>query len=142
VLEAMISNLLKNGAEAIEAHAHDRAAIASLLTAPTPEPAIRVQVSADGATARIEVIDNGRSIADTNLDRLFDTYVASKPAETETGLGLAIVREIVSRHHGKIWAEIIPSGGTRFVVELPIAERARGREVDALSDIRALTPRE
>ena len=36
------------------------------------------------------------------------------------GLGLAISKEIVTAHGGKIWAENLLEGGSRFIVGLPI----------------------
>jgi signal transduction histidine kinase len=42
--------------------------------------------------------------------------------ETEgTGLGLYVVRLIVERAHGRIWFEPVESGGSRFLVALPLA---------------------
>jgi signal transduction histidine kinase len=39
-----------------------------------------------------------------------------------TGLGLYICRELVRRVHGRIWVEPRKSGGSTFVVEVPIAD--------------------
>jgi signal transduction histidine kinase len=36
-----------------------------------------------------------------------------------TGLGLALVRDHVRAHGGACWYEDAPSGGARFVVEIP-----------------------
>ncbi|MCK5175110.1 MAG: hypothetical protein KAR47_17075, partial [Planctomycetes bacterium] len=35
------------------------------------------------------------------------------------GIGLSIVRRIVTRHHGKAWAESCPGKGSKFFVQLP-----------------------
>jgi signal transduction histidine kinase len=38
------------------------------------------------------------------------------------GLGLYISRQIVELHEGSIFAEFPDDGGTRFIVQLPLAE--------------------
>ncbi|MEW6283968.1 MAG: ATP-binding protein [Candidatus Eremiobacterota bacterium] len=38
------------------------------------------------------------------------------------GLGLAIARGLVEAHHGSIWVEPNPGGGSVFVVQLPLEE--------------------
>ena len=51
-------------------------------------------------------------------DNIFDAYQTTKPRGM--GLGLHLSRRIVQRHAGRLWWEPIPTGGARFVVELPI----------------------
>jgi signal transduction histidine kinase len=36
-----------------------------------------------------------------------------------TGLGLSLVDEYVRLEHGRVWVEDAPTGGARFVVEIP-----------------------
>jgi signal transduction histidine kinase len=59
---------------------------------------------------------------------LFQRFVRiAQPGEQEripgTGLGLYIAKTIVDAHHGRIWAESEPGGGSTFSVALPAAER-------------------
>jgi signal transduction histidine kinase len=39
--------------------------------------------------------------------------------ESSTGLGLALVRDLVTQHHGRIWAEPAPGSGSIFIAEFP-----------------------
>jgi signal transduction histidine kinase len=45
-----------------------------------------------------------------------------------TGIGLAIVRKVVERMGGKVGVESEPGAGSRFWVELPIAEARESKE--------------
>jgi len=38
-----------------------------------------------------------------------------------TGLGLSLVAEHVRLHGGSVWIEDVPTGGARFVIELPLS---------------------
>ncbi len=76
---------------------------------------------------QVLVSDEGPGILEDELTNIFDQFVQSrqKAANTGgTGLGLAICREIISGHHGKIWAENrVKLGhllGADFKVILPI----------------------
>jgi signal transduction histidine kinase len=42
------------------------------------------------------------------------------------GLGLAICKGIIEMHQGHIWAENLPTGGTRFIFTLPLRAQAHG----------------
>jgi signal transduction histidine kinase len=69
--------------------------------------------------ARVEVIDNGPGIPPDVLPRIFEPWFSARPGGT--GLGLAIARRIAMRHNGVLTAESQPGAGSRFVVELPLA---------------------
>ena len=66
-----------------------------------------------------EVSDNGRGIAPSDLQRLFQPYFSTKGRGT--GLGLAIVQRIITEHNGKIKVVTNQPYGARFIVELPVA---------------------
>jgi signal transduction histidine kinase len=53
-------------------------------------------------------------------EKLFLPYFSTK--RRGTGLGLAIVSRIVEDHHGSIRVEENSPVGTRFIVELPLAQ--------------------
>ncbi|HET9252445.1 MAG TPA: ATP-binding protein [Candidatus Eisenbacteria bacterium] len=69
---------------------------------------------------RLEILDTGKGIAAEHLDRIWDPFFTTKPTGQGTGLGLSITNRIVHRHGGEIVAGNRPSGGARFVVELPV----------------------
>jgi two-component system sensor histidine kinase ChvG len=84
----------------------------------------------------IVVEDEGRGIAQENLERVFERFYTDRPDHEEfgqnSGLGLNISRQIIEAHNGKIWAENRttplskssskePRGpGARFVIRLPV----------------------
>jgi signal transduction histidine kinase len=72
------------------------------------------------AGVRIDVADTGPGISVEVIDRLFESWVTTKPAGQGTGLGLAIVREVVRTHGGSISASN-QSTGALFVIDFPIA---------------------
>lgn len=72
--------------------------------------------------AYLSVTDNGPGIPKEHLGRIFERFYridASRESLRGTGLGLSIVKQIVSKHHGRIWAES-EGGGATFFIELPL----------------------
>lgn len=67
---------------------------------------------------QIRVRDNGPGIPAEIRERIFDPFFTTKTQGT--GLGLAVVEQTVSAHGGKIIAQNAPSGGTDFLIDLPI----------------------
>ncbi|MBL8221908.1 MAG: histidine kinase, partial [Bryobacterales bacterium] len=74
-------------------------------------------------TARVEVCDTGAGIAPENLPRIYDPFFTTKGAKKGTGLGLAVTYGIVKEHAGHIEVESRPNGGTRFILEFPLARK-------------------
>jgi signal transduction histidine kinase len=86
------------------------------------------QAMPDGGTLTIATRGRGpgieMTIADTGVgmnsetrQRLFDSFLTTKP--TGTGLGLAIVRKIIEAHHGRIEVDSEEGKGTTFRILLP-----------------------
>jgi PAS domain S-box-containing protein len=86
---------------------------------------IGVFVEGGGRVARFVVEDQGRGIPEEARDRIFRPYerVTEAQAVPGLGMGLFIAAEIVKAHGGTIRVEGRPSGGSRFVVELPLDDR-------------------
>jgi signal transduction histidine kinase len=104
-LEEVITNLLHNAIEAMDAVAAER----RMLT---------VRTRSDGANAVVvEVEDNGPGIDPKHLESMFDAFVTTKPYGT--GLGLAICRMIIERHGGQLAATSDGASGARFQIVLP-----------------------
>lgn len=87
--------------------------------------AIAVIARAEENRLRLLVEDEGPGIPPDALERVFNRFFQVDRARARqvpgTGLGLAIVKHLVQRHAGTIRAENRPGGGTRFVLELPMA---------------------
>lgn len=122
LLEAVLVNLMKNAAEALEAAAAEqasqlRAADLALLR----DSRITLSASRHGGRVRIVVEDNGPGIAPEEIKRLFEGYFTTRDETGRTGLGLAIVRETLGRFGGSIEVDSTIGVGTRVVIELPQA---------------------
>jgi heavy metal sensor kinase len=87
--------------------------------------AVALSVSALDSKAVLEVADNGIGIPAEALPRVFDRFFRVDKARSRelggAGLGLSIVKSICTAHHGRVEASSLPSQGTRFRVELPLA---------------------
>jgi len=73
-----------------------------------------------GRNIELEFADNCSGIAPENIDRLFEPFFTTRPADQRTGLGLCIVEHIVSQAGGKVRVESKVGEGTRFYVTIPI----------------------
>ena len=71
----------------------------------------------------LSVRDSGPGIEESMLERVFDSFVSTKPSGL--GLGLSISQKIVVAHGGRLWAERSPAGGAVFRLTLPVATRGR-----------------
>jgi signal transduction histidine kinase len=92
---------------------------------------IEMSLRVNGANAIVLVRDQGIGIAPAEVEKIFGLFYRSPDPRADhvggLGLGLYISREIVSRHHGRLWAERNPDAGSTFHVTLPLA-RVRSRE--------------
>jgi two-component system, NtrC family, C4-dicarboxylate transport sensor histidine kinase DctB len=112
-IEQVVTNLLLNALDAVEA---------------TPKPQIRVTLTTDGATAVIEVRDNGAGIADVDLPRVAEPFFSTKQAGEGLGLGLAICKVILADFSGVLDIRTTPQSGTQVTVSLPLAQPLEGTE--------------
>jgi len=83
---------------------------------------IRVDLKPVDSGYLIRVSDQGAGIPNEELDQVFDKFyqsVRNRNQSGSTGLGLAVCREIISLHHGRIWAESNPQKGTSILFEIP-----------------------
>jgi signal transduction histidine kinase len=91
------------------------------------KPPIHIAVTRAQDKARIVVCDGGPGIAAAERERVFEPfYRPAGRAESAGGwgLGLSLVRQIAKRHGGGVFCEAEPGGGSRFVVELAMGEKA------------------
>jgi signal transduction histidine kinase len=79
-----------------------------------------VAVRAVRSRALIEVTDTGPGMDVETRAKIFDIYYSTKKGGT--GLGLPTTQRIVREHHGRIAVDTEPGKGTRFSIELPLAD--------------------
>jgi len=83
---------------------------------------VTVTLALDGADARLAVDDRGPGVRPEDRERIWEPFERVDRGEefaTGSGIGLAVVRRLVSLHAGRCWVGTSPSGGARFVIELP-----------------------
>ncbi len=76
----------------------------------------------------ISIKDNGIGIPEQYHDKIFNAFTDAKRAGTEGektfGLGLSITKQIVEKHHGRIWFESAENKGTTFFIQFSRMEDA------------------
>ncbi len=77
--------------------------------------------STESGRVVVQVSDDGPGIAAAERAQIFDMFQRGSEVGSisGTGIGLAISRQVVERHHGRIWIEDSELGGAAFYVELP-----------------------
>jgi signal transduction histidine kinase len=87
---------------------------------------IEMSMHVNGADAIVLVRDEGIGIAPGEVEKIFGLFYRSPDPRADhvggLGLGLYVSREIVSQHHGRVWAEHNIGAGTTFHVTLPLAQ--------------------
>ena len=89
---------------------------------------VRVGGAREEDAVRIWVDDEGPGVPEEFRRKILQPYYRlERDAESAiggSGIGLAVVEELVRMHDGRIVVEDAPSGGARFLVELPIPTTA------------------
>jgi two-component system, NtrC family, nitrogen regulation sensor histidine kinase NtrY len=107
LLRSVIINLIDNAAEALE-------------DSNFREISVCTHFRPESDTIVIAVADTGHGISPQDKDKLFLPHFSTK--ERGTGLGLAIAARIISEHGGSLRVEDNQPVGSRFLIELPVAE--------------------
>jgi two-component system cell cycle sensor histidine kinase/response regulator CckA len=80
---------------------------------------ISISTRLEGASAVVEVSDNGPGVPVDLRDRVFDPFFTTKPVGEGTGLGLFVTRNLVEALGGTIVLGESTGGGARFTIRLP-----------------------
>jgi signal transduction histidine kinase len=93
-----------------------------------PGQTVTVSIRRHGPLGVITVDDQGGGIPQEARELIWRPYSrlasAASSAVAGTGIGLAVVHDLVTLHGGHVRVEDAPSGGSRFIVELPGASPA------------------
>jgi two-component system nitrogen regulation sensor histidine kinase NtrY len=108
----VLINLLDNAVAAVEDHG---------------EINLTTSYDREREVVTLEVTDDGCGLPPEIRTKIFEPYFSTK--KNGTGLGLTIVSQIVEDHRGYIRALPNDPRGTRFTIELPVAEDAGAQEV-------------
>ena len=100
LIKQALMNLVQNAIDAVERNAR-----------------VEFNYFKGGNSLFIEVTDNGKGIADSIKNKIFDLYYTTKPEGT--GLGLSIVQKIIAEHKGTIEVFSEVNKFTKFKITIP-----------------------
>ncbi len=120
----VLTNLLQNAAEAIEARRQGESNDGLIDAATGGWIGIRMEVDREYITLIIE--DNGKGLPEAERDKLTEPYVTTRAKGT--GLGLAIVKKILEEHGGDMEIHNRPEGGARVILHIPLAGSDKGAD--------------
>jgi len=107
----VVLNLILNAADAL----HGRAAAR-----------VSVLASAREGSVQIAVEDNGEGVPSEIADHIFEPFFTTKEVGKGTGLGLSVCQSLLAAAGGSLSLDATYTAGARFLVQLPVAEPARG----------------
>jgi hypothetical protein len=124
LIEQVLLNLLKNGAEAIDSAklpAARRHIELRVIPRHTPD---------EGGVIEFSVTDMGPGLPEEVLARLYEAFFSTKAEGM--GIGLSLCRSIIESHQGRIKGQNIYNGdtvaGCRFAFTLPVETQTRHEE--------------
>ncbi|MBK6636915.1 MAG: PAS domain S-box protein [Rhodocyclaceae bacterium] len=105
LLGQALLNLMKNGIEAMR-------------DTPREQRKLLVSFSVSDQSGEIRIRDAGTGVSGEAAAHLFEPFFTTK---TEgLGVGLNICRSVIEAHHGRLWHEANPEGGSTFCITLPL----------------------
>jgi two-component system sensor kinase FixL len=85
-----------------------------------PDKTIAIGLSARDGRAAVAIADNGPGVDPSVADKLFDSFVTTKPMGM--GVGLAICRDIAESHGGGLVQSSNTPRGAVFTFWLPLLD--------------------
>ena len=83
---------------------------------------LTITTCACNSQVALRIEDTGIGMGEDVLKQVFIPFFTTKDINEGTGLGLPVVHGIVNSHGGTINVESVPGKGSRFEIQLPIAE--------------------
>lgn len=99
-------------------------AIDEMAQCPPSRRRVVIGTGIEAAAGVLTVDDRGRGFPRNPFEESFTTK------EHGSGLGLALSHRVITRQHGRIWAERRAEGGSRFGFALPLVDQAELGSVD------------
>jgi signal transduction histidine kinase len=91
-----------------------------------PGGSVVVKTNQQKQFVRVDIIDNGIGIKESDLNKIFcieeHTNIAGTGNEKGTGIGLVLSKEFVEKNGGKIWFKSELGKGSEFNITIPIAK--------------------
>lgn len=98
---------------------------------------IKIKVSLKKHHALISIKDQGIGIPKPEQTLIFDqSYQIQKHSSEGLGLGLYISKEIIKKHHGKIWVQSKVGIGSTFLFTLPLFQKPIIKSIQTKSAIK------
>nr|ACN58781.1 two-component system sensor histidine kinase [uncultured bacterium BLR8] len=104
LIEQALINLLRNAADAV---------------AGQPEPRIEIVCGEEEGQLRLDVLDNGRGLTESEREQIFVPFFTTKPGGS--GVGLSLARRIALGHGGRLTVQAREPRGSAFTLLLPAA---------------------
>jgi two-component system NtrC family sensor kinase len=117
-LRQVFLNLIINAADAILSSKDPSKGRISIIS--DVQKIIRDESNESMDVLRIDYIDNGIGIAETDLENIFDPFFTTKAYGKGTGLGLSVCFMIIEKMGGRIEASSQEGQGTTITVYLPL----------------------
>jgi PAS domain S-box-containing protein len=123
-IEQIILNIIINAVQAID---HDQGKI-------------KITTGFQNKYGRIYIAisDNGRGVAPSISDKIFDPFVTDKQAEGGTGLGLSVTYSLVKAHDGEISFKSKEGKGTTFTVTFPTTLKRNAARILVVDDDKSM----
>ncbi len=103
IFRTLFANIIENAAEANLNRAID----------------MQLAIRTENEMAIIDIFNSGKTLSESDREKIFDIYYSTKLDAKNMGLGLAIVKTIVLEHGGDI--KCIPvRDGVKFEIQLPL----------------------
>jgi two-component system sensor histidine kinase DctS len=96
-----------------------RNAVDALKDVTAPDRRLLISATVADGKVLVSVADNGPGIPGETAARLFEPFFTTK--SEGMGMGLNICRSVIEGHHGRLWFEDNPGGGSIFHILLPPA---------------------
>ena len=83
-------------------------------------PTLSLTTARKGNSVEIRIRDNGTGIPADVMEKVFNPFFTTKPADKGTGLGLSLSNDIVRQHGGTITPSSEPGEYTEMTISIPV----------------------